>query len=61
MMKHERFPAAPDRSRSARPTGAGYTVTMRVLAPHDPTLLPRLAEIVSDAPRGSSPAWTSSM
>jgi len=36
--------AAPD-----RPSGAGYTVTMRVMAPHDPTLLPRLAEVVSSA------------
>jgi malate dehydrogenase (oxaloacetate-decarboxylating) len=43
------LPAVPDRARSGRPTGAGYTVTMRVMAPHDPALLPRLAEIVSDA------------
>ena len=43
------LPAVPDGARTGRPTGAGYTVTMRVLAPHDPTLLPRLAEIVSDA------------
>src|ERR1700722_7856107 len=42
-------PTGPDRTRAPRPSGAGYTVTMRVLAPHDPTLLPRLAEIVSDA------------
>jgi malate dehydrogenase (oxaloacetate-decarboxylating) len=35
--------------RGARPAGAGYTVTMRVLAPQDPTLLPRLAEVVADA------------
>ena len=32
-----------------RPSGAGYTVTMRVTAPHEPTLLPRLAGIVSAA------------
>ena len=32
-----------------RRAGAGYTVTMRVMAPHDPTLLPRLADVVSDA------------
>ncbi len=36
-------------ARTGRPSGAGYTVTMRVLAPHDPTLLPRLAEVVSEA------------
>jgi malate dehydrogenase (oxaloacetate-decarboxylating) len=36
-------------TRAARPSGAGYTVTMRVMAPHDPTLLPRLAELVSEA------------
>src|SRR5665213_2386496 len=42
-------PADPDKSRSGRPTGAGYTVTMRVMAPHNPTLLPRLAEVVSGA------------
>ncbi len=39
-------PAEPQR---ARPSGAGYTVTLRVVAPHDPTLLPRLAEVVSEA------------
>jgi malate dehydrogenase (oxaloacetate-decarboxylating) len=38
----------PETSRG-RPSGAGYTVTMRVMAPHDPTLLPRLAEVVSEA------------
>ena len=36
-------------ARAARPSGAGYTVTMRVVAPHDPTLLPRLAEVVAKA------------
>jgi malate dehydrogenase (oxaloacetate-decarboxylating) len=35
--------------REGRPSGAGYTVTMRVLAPHDPALLPRLADAVSGA------------
>src|SRR5665213_1053408 len=39
----------PGPARASRPSGAGYTVTMRVIAPHDPALLPRLAEIVSDA------------
>jgi malate dehydrogenase (oxaloacetate-decarboxylating) len=36
-------------SSRPRPSGAGYTVTMRVMAPHNPTLLPRLAEVVSAA------------
>ncbi|MCU1676553.1 MAG: hypothetical protein JWM93_1311 [Frankiales bacterium] len=40
---------SPPLPSTGRPAGAGYTVTMRVLAPHDPMLLPRLAEIVSDA------------
>ncbi|MDQ1484795.1 MAG: hypothetical protein QOJ62_488 [Actinomycetota bacterium] len=39
----------PQAPRAARPSGAGYTVTMRVMAPHDPTLLPQLADIVSEA------------
>jgi malate dehydrogenase (oxaloacetate-decarboxylating) len=41
-------PSSSDAVRG-RPSGAGYTVTMRVMAPHDPTLLPRLAEVVSGA------------
>jgi malate dehydrogenase (oxaloacetate-decarboxylating) len=36
-------------AQRGRPSGAGYTVTMRVNAPHDPTLLPRLADAVSEA------------
>ncbi len=39
----------PPTTPTPRKAGAGYTVTMRVLAPHDPTLLPRLAEVVNDA------------
>jgi malate dehydrogenase (oxaloacetate-decarboxylating) len=39
----------PADSSHGRPSGAGYTVTMRVLAPHDPALLPRLAQAVSVA------------
>jgi malate dehydrogenase (oxaloacetate-decarboxylating) len=46
-MRHDE--AVPDNTPSARKAGAGYTVTMRVLAPHDPTLLPRLAGVVSEA------------
>ena len=45
-------PAAPPHgpiTGRPRPSGAGYTVTMRVMAPHDPALLPRLAEVVSEA------------
>src|SRR5579875_3256271 len=34
---------------TGRPSGAGYTVTMRVVAPNDPALLPRLATAVSEA------------
>jgi malate dehydrogenase (oxaloacetate-decarboxylating) len=42
-------PLPPTEPPRARPSGAGYTVTMRVLAPHDPTLLPRLADVVAEA------------
>jgi malate dehydrogenase (oxaloacetate-decarboxylating) len=41
--------AMSENTPGARKAGAGYAVTMRVLAPHDPTLLPRLAGVVSDA------------
>ncbi len=42
-------PPPPAELPRSRPSGAGYTVTMRVLAPHDPTLLPRLASVVDEA------------
>ena len=45
----ESAPGMPHAAGAPRRQSAGYTVTMRVVAPHDPALLPRLAEAVSHA------------